>query len=220
MAKNNAKIDKLKDLIAKKILDELVNMGDDTARWPEQITIDWADLYTEEEEIAIREGPKKRKGQCPTCKYSFYSKDASQLYCSGARCDNPDESSVGIKLCEVVLTTKDSPDVAEMDYGVTPSETTSSSYEAEYASMGEAFNSTCPLFCAPKPGQPGQWRVIANCREGRQNDVVFQTEVQTDNKGAVQMAIAQQATHGNHNCGNKVTAGRKMDDDDTPLDVS
>jgi hypothetical protein len=29
-----------------------------------------------------------------------------------------------------------------------------------------------PLFCVPKPGQPGQWRVIANMRDGGQNDVV------------------------------------------------
>ena len=106
MATNNSKIVKLKQLIAEKILDELVNMDDDATRLPEQITIDWADLYTEEERIAIREGPKKRNGQCPTCKYIFYSKDASQLYCSGARCDNPQESSVGIELCEVVLTKK------------------------------------------------------------------------------------------------------------------
>jgi hypothetical protein len=26
-----------------------------------------------------------------------------------------------------------------------------------------------PLFCVPKPGQPGQWRVIANMKEGGQN---------------------------------------------------
>ncbi len=31
---------------------------------------------------------------------------------------------------------------------------------------------TCPLFCLPKPYQPGQWRIIANCRDGGQNEVV------------------------------------------------
>jgi hypothetical protein len=31
---------------------------------------------------------------------------------------------------------------------------------------------TTPLFCVPKPGQPGQWRVIANMRDGGQNEVV------------------------------------------------
>ena len=28
---------------------------------------------------------------------------------------------------------------------------------------------TAPLFCVPKPGQPGQWRVIANMLDGGQN---------------------------------------------------
>ena len=28
----------------------------------------------------------------------------------------------------------------------------------------------CPMFCVPKPGQPGQWRCIADMRRGGQND--------------------------------------------------
>jgi hypothetical protein len=34
------------------------------------------------------------------------------------------------------------------------------------------LHSTTPLFCLAKAGQPGQWRVIANCRTGGQNDAV------------------------------------------------
>ena len=30
----------------------------------------------------------------------------------------------------------------------------------------------CPLFCVPKPAQPGEWRVIADMKEGGQNSVV------------------------------------------------
>jgi hypothetical protein len=31
---------------------------------------------------------------------------------------------------------------------------------------------TMLLFCVPKPGQPGQWRVIANMQDGGQNETV------------------------------------------------
>lgn len=34
------------------------------------------------------------------------------------------------------------------------------------------IKTTTPLFCVPKPGQPGQWRVIANMLDGGQNEVV------------------------------------------------
>lgn len=31
---------------------------------------------------------------------------------------------------------------------------------------------TCPLFCVVKAGQPGQWRIIADCKRGGQNDFI------------------------------------------------
>ena len=34
---------------------------------------------------------------------------------------------------------------------------------------GESLWTNAPLFCVPKPGQPGQWRVIADCKAGGQN---------------------------------------------------
>ena len=34
---------------------------------------------------------------------------------------------------------------------------------------GEEVLTTASLFCVPKAGQPGQWRVIANMRDGGQN---------------------------------------------------
>jgi len=30
----------------------------------------------------------------------------------------------------------------------------------------------CPLFVVPKPGQPGQWRIIADCKKGGQNEAM------------------------------------------------
>ena len=36
---------------------------------------------------------------------------------------------------------------------------------------------TCPLFVVPKPGQPGQWRVIADCKRGGQNEAIGQGPV-------------------------------------------
>ena len=36
---------------------------------------------------------------------------------------------------------------------------------------------TCPLFVVPKPGQPGQWRVIADCKKGGQNEAIGQGPV-------------------------------------------
>ena len=42
----------------------------------------------------------------------------------------------------------------------------------EEVSKDDPLLATCPLFCVPKPGQPGQWRVIANCREGGQNAAI------------------------------------------------
>jgi hypothetical protein len=38
--------------------------------------------------------------------------------------------------------------------------------------LDDPIITTSPLFCVPKPYQPGEWRVIANCREGGQNEVV------------------------------------------------
>ena len=35
----------------------------------------------------------------------------------------------------------------------------------------------CPLFVVPKPGQPGQWRIIADCKKGGQNEVIGQGPV-------------------------------------------
>jgi hypothetical protein len=29
-----------------------------------------------------------------------------------------------------------------------------------------------PLFCLPKPGQPGQWRILSDMQRGRQNEVI------------------------------------------------
>ena len=34
------------------------------------------------------------------------------------------------------------------------------------------IRTTTPLFCVPKPGQPGEWRVIADMKAGGQNDAV------------------------------------------------
>ena len=34
---------------------------------------------------------------------------------------------------------------------------------------GESLWTNAPLFCVEKPGQPGQWRVIADCKAGGQN---------------------------------------------------
>ena len=36
----------------------------------------------------------------------------------------------------------------------------------------EEIVTTCPLFILPKPGQPGQWRVLADMKKGGQNEVV------------------------------------------------
>ena len=36
---------------------------------------------------------------------------------------------------------------------------------------GSAILNNCPLFLVPKPGQPGQWRCIANMKDGGQNEV-------------------------------------------------
>jgi hypothetical protein len=36
----------------------------------------------------------------------------------------------------------------------------------------EPLHCSSPLFCVPKPGQPGQWRIIANCKTGGQNEAV------------------------------------------------
>ena len=47
---------------------------------------------------------------------------------------------------------------------------------AELISLGVLVASTrplrrvCPLFCVPKPGQPGEWRVFADMLRGGQND--------------------------------------------------
>jgi hypothetical protein len=34
---------------------------------------------------------------------------------------------------------------------------------------GSAMKANCPLFAVPKPGQPGQWRIIADMKNGGQN---------------------------------------------------
>jgi len=36
---------------------------------------------------------------------------------------------------------------------------------------GSTLRNNCPLFLVPKPGQPGQWRCIANMKDGGQNEV-------------------------------------------------
>jgi len=36
----------------------------------------------------------------------------------------------------------------------------------------DPIKANCPLFCVPKPGQPGQWRVIADCKKGGQNEAM------------------------------------------------
>ena len=36
---------------------------------------------------------------------------------------------------------------------------------------GSVILNNCPLFLVPKPGQPGQWRCIANMKDGGQNEV-------------------------------------------------
>ena len=41
----------------------------------------------------------------------------------------------------------------------------------EESASPEGIRATTPLFVLPKDGQPGQWRVIANMKEGGQNDV-------------------------------------------------
>jgi hypothetical protein len=36
----------------------------------------------------------------------------------------------------------------------------------------EKVVSNAPLFCLPKAGQPGQWRILADMKLGRQNEVI------------------------------------------------
>jgi hypothetical protein len=36
----------------------------------------------------------------------------------------------------------------------------------------EKVVANAPLFCLPKPGQPGQWRVLADMKFGRQNEAI------------------------------------------------
>ena len=42
----------------------------------------------------------------------------------------------------------------------------------EEAPLDDPVSATIPLFCVPKAGQPGQWRIIANMKTGGQNDVI------------------------------------------------
>lgn len=42
----------------------------------------------------------------------------------------------------------------------------------ERAPAHDPIVSNAPLFCIPKSGQPGQWRVLANMKEGLQNDAI------------------------------------------------
>jgi hypothetical protein len=37
---------------------------------------------------------------------------------------------------------------------------------------GEEMLTNAPLFCLPKAGQPGQWRILADMRKGRQNEAI------------------------------------------------
>jgi hypothetical protein len=37
---------------------------------------------------------------------------------------------------------------------------------------GEYLKTNAPTFCLPKPGQPGQWRVLADMKKGRQNEAM------------------------------------------------
>jgi hypothetical protein len=37
---------------------------------------------------------------------------------------------------------------------------------------GEYLKTNTPTFCLPKPGQPGQWRVLADMKKGRQNEAM------------------------------------------------
>ena len=39
----------------------------------------------------------------------------------------------------------------------------------EHSPPDDPIVANCPLFVVPKPGQPGQWRVIADCKKGGQN---------------------------------------------------
>jgi hypothetical protein len=36
----------------------------------------------------------------------------------------------------------------------------------------EYVRANAPTFCLPKPGQPGQWRILADMRKGRQNEAI------------------------------------------------
>jgi len=40
----------------------------------------------------------------------------------------------------------------------------------ELAPADDPALANCPLFVVPKPGQPGQWRIIADCKKGGQNE--------------------------------------------------
>ena len=119
------------------MLEEPVHMDDEAAHLPGvepslQITVNWADIFTEEERIEImkKKRPPRTKEQCPVCKFFFYKNTPSQLYCSGAWCDRGevDSSVLATVLVEVVFTDedgmdsrKDSRGVAEMDDGGPPS---------------------------------------------------------------------------------------------------
>ena len=45
------------------------------------------------------------------------------------------------------------------------------------APVDDPILANCPLFVVPKPGQPGQWRIIADCKKGGQNEVIGQGPV-------------------------------------------
>jgi hypothetical protein len=40
------------------------------------------------------------------------------------------------------------------------------------ATAEDPLEATAPLFCLPKPGQPGEWRVLADMRRGGQNECI------------------------------------------------
>jgi len=54
----------------------------------------------------------------------------------------------------------------------------------ELAQQGEILTN-CPLFILPKPGQPGQWRVLADMKKGGQNEAVGKDPVYLNRPGNI-----------------------------------
>ena len=87
--------------------------------------------------------------------------------------EHQEEVQLGSSLCFLMDPGKELVDNADLDDAQLE---VVEQFLAELISLGALVASTrplkrvCPLFCVPKPGQPGEWRVIADMLRGGQND--------------------------------------------------